>query len=114
MMKKENKTAIEPKISIEQYLDKLDRFSDSEYGKLIRSQFKDIHGSSELAMLAAPNVEELEQLRRAVSIMTPNEKENAGNLTDEQIQKIASDAGIDPANLAIFINGYTLHCKRVS
>ena len=30
------------------------------------------------------------------------------------IQKIAADAGIDPGNLAIFINGYTLHCKRVS
>jgi len=106
--------AIINKISIEQYLKKVGRFSDSEYGKLIRSQFKDIHGSSELAMLASPNTEELEQLRRAVAIMTPNEKENAGKLTDEQIQRIASDTGIDPANLAIFINGYALHRKRVS
>ena len=39
----------------------------------IRSQFKDIEGCSELAMLAAPSDEELEQLRKAVAIMTPNE-----------------------------------------
>ena len=90
------------------------RFSDSEYGKMIRSQFKDIRGGSELAMLAAPSSEELKQLKRAVAIMTPSEKEKAGSLNDEQIQRIAADAGIDPANLAIFINGFALHCKRVS
>jgi signal recognition particle GTPase len=90
------------------------RFSDSEYGKMIRSQFKDIRGGSELAMLAAPSSEELEQLKRAVAIMTPSEKEKADSLNDEQIQRIAADAGIDPANLAIFINGFALHCKRVS
>jgi hypothetical protein len=65
-------------------------------------------------MLAAPSAEELEQLKKAVAIMTPGEKQNAANLTDEQIQKIAADADIDPANLAIFLNGYALHCKRVS
>ncbi len=81
---------------------------------MIRSQFADNEGSSELAMLAAPSKDELEQLEKAVAIMTPSEKQNAADLTDEQIQKIAADAGIDPANLAIFINGYTLHCKRVS
>ncbi len=106
--------AIINKISIEQYLKKVGRFSDSEYGRLIRSQFKDIKGSSELAILAAPSAEELEQLRKAVAIMTPDEKQNADNLTDEQIQKIAADAQIDPANFAIFINGYALHSKRVS
>ncbi|MFH1881128.1 MAG: hypothetical protein ABIL62_00255 [Planctomycetota bacterium] len=106
--------AIINKISIEQYLKKVGRFSDSEYGRLIRSQFKDIKGSSELAMLAAPSAEELEQLRKAVAIMTPGEKQNADSLTDEQIQKIAADAQVDPANFAIFINGYALHCKRVS
>jgi len=113
-MKKEDRTAIKEKISIEQYLKKLARFSDSKYGKLIRSQFKDIHGSSELAMLAAPSSEELEQLKKAVAIMTAAEKQNAGNLTDEQIQRIAADAGIEPGNFAIFINGYALHSKRVS
>jgi len=80
---------------------------------LVRKQFKDIEGASELAMLAAPSTEELEQLKKAVAIMTPAEKQNAENLTDEQIHKIATDAGIDPANFAIFINGYSLHCKRV-
>jgi signal recognition particle GTPase len=81
---------------------------------MIRSQFKDIEGGSELAMLAAPTAEELEQLKKAMAIMTPEEKEKADSLTDEQVRKIASDADIDPANLAIFINGYALHCKRVS
>ena len=81
---------------------------------MIREQFKDIEGSSELAMLAAPSDEELKQLRKAVAIMTPTEKKEADKLSDEQIQKIAADAGIGPANLAIFINGYVLHCKRVS
>jgi hypothetical protein len=46
--------------------------------------------------------------------MTPAEKQNPADLTDEQIQKIATDAQIEPANLAIFINGYILHGKRVS
>ena len=105
---------IKQKISIEQYLKKLAQFADSEYGKMIRNQFKDIRGGSELAMLAAPSSEELEQLKRAVAIMTPSEKEKVDSLTDEQIQRIATDAEIDPANLAIFVNGYALHCKRVS
>ena len=101
-------------ISIEQYLKKLTTFADIEYGNMVRSRFKDIKGSSELAMLVAPTAEELEQLKKAVAIMTPAERQTADTLTDQQIQKIAADAQIDPANLAIFINGYALHCKRVS
>ena len=81
---------------------------------MIRNQFKDIQGSSELAMLAAPTTEELEQLQKAVAIMTPDEKANAESLDDEQIEKIAIDAKIDIAIFAIFINGYALNCKRVS
>ena len=81
---------------------------------MIRSRFKDHKGGSELAMLAAPSKEELQQLKKAVSIMTPAEKENADSLTDEQIQRIAADAKVDPAILAIFINGFALHRKRVS
>jgi len=81
---------------------------------MVRSQFKDIKGSSELAMLAAPSSDELEQLKKAVAIMTTDEKQNADSLTDEQIQKIAVDARIDPGIFAIFVNGYALHCKRVS
>jgi hypothetical protein len=46
--------------------------------------------------------------------MTPSEKQAADRLTDEQIERIAADARIDPANLAIFINGYTLHCKLLA
>ena len=81
---------------------------------MMRNRFKDNRGTSELAMLAAPTKEELDQINRAVAIMTAAEKQNAAALTDEQIQRIAADAGTDCANLAIFINGYALHCKRVS
>ena len=105
---------MKPKISIDEYIQRLTRFAGSDYGRLVRSQFQDNEGDSELAMLVAPSIEELEQLKKAVAIMTPSEKETSANLTDEQVQKIASDAQVDPANLAIFINGYTLHCKRVS
>ncbi len=102
------------KVSIEQYLEKVARFSGSDYGKMIREQFEDIQGASELAMLVAPSPKELEELKKAVAIMTLAEKENADTLTDEQTAKLAADAQIDPANLAIFLNGYALHCKRVS
>ena len=102
------------RISLEQYLQKVARFCQSDYGKLIRDQFQDIHGACELAMLQAPSQDELEQLKKALAIMTTAEKENAGNLTDEQIERIAYDAQVDPANFAIFINGYILQNKRVS
>lgn len=106
--------AVINKMSIEQYLIKVARFSGNEFGKLIRNQFKDMKGSSELGMLAAPTYEELEQLKKAVAIMTPTEKQNADSLTDEQTQRIADDAKIDPANFAIFINGYALCRKSLS
>jgi hypothetical protein len=102
------------KISVEQYLEEVARFSENEYGNRFRSRFRDIHGTSELAMLACPTAEELEELRRAVAIMTPAERQNAEKLSDEQVERIAVDAGIDRANLAIFFNGYALTCKRVS
>ncbi|MBN2591133.1 MAG: hypothetical protein JXA96_14800 [Sedimentisphaerales bacterium] len=79
---------------------------------MVREQFQDFEGTSELGMLACPSSEELEELKKAVAIMTKSEKLNASNLSDDQIQKIAEDAHIDPANFAIFINGYILHCKR--
>lgn len=81
---------------------------------MVRNQFADNQGDSELAMLVAPTMEELEQLQKAVAIMTEDEKKQVYSLNDEQVQKIAADAGIDPANFAIFINGYVLHYKRVS
>ncbi|MCK4913634.1 MAG: hypothetical protein KAI59_03875 [Planctomycetes bacterium] len=81
---------------------------------MVRNQFADNQGDSELAMLVAPTLDELEQLQKAVAIMTEDEKKQVYSLNDEQVQKIAADAGIDPANFAIFINGYVLHYKRVS
>ncbi len=109
-----NGTPTKTNLTIEQYLDKVSSFTDSKYGNMIRAQFRDIKGSSELAMLASPSTEELEQLKRAVAIMTAAEKSEAEKLTDGQVAKIAADAGIDPAIFAIFINGYAQHCKRVS
>jgi len=78
----------------------------------VREQFKDNLEISELGMLASPTPKELEQLRRAVAIMTTDEKTNAVNLTDDQVRKIADDAKVDPALFAIFINGYALHCRN--
>ncbi|HLB72447.1 MAG TPA: hypothetical protein VJJ98_00355 [Sedimentisphaerales bacterium] len=79
---------------------------------MVRNQFQDINGAAELAMLAAPTPNELAQLKKAVAIMTPAEKQNAHKLTDDQIRTIAEDAKIDPANFAIFINGYALHRRH--
>jgi len=78
----------------------------------VREQFRDNEGSSELGMLASPTSGELEQLRRAVAIMTAEEKANADKLSDEQIHKIAADAKVEPGLLAIFLNGYALHHKK--
>ena len=44
--------------------------------------------------------------------MTQAEKGGAGDLADEQIQRIADDAGIDRGLFAIYINGYTLECRK--
>jgi len=102
------------KISIAEYLEEVARFCDNQYGSTVRGRFEDMRGTSELAMLVAPTSDELSQLRRAVAIMTPGEKQDADRLSDEQIEKIAADAHVDPANFAIFMNGYALFCKRVS
>jgi hypothetical protein len=99
-------------ISIEEYLAKVSRFAGSEYGRLVREQFRDNEGFSELGMLASPTPDELEKLQRAVAIMTTDEKQNAANLTDEQIHKIADDAKVEPGLLAIFLNGYALHHRK--
>jgi len=102
------------KISVGEYLEEVARFCDNQYGGRVRSQFEDMQGTSELAMLVVPTSDELLQLRRAVAIMTPSEKQDAERLSDEQIERIAADAHVDPANFAIFMNGYALVCKRVS
>jgi hypothetical protein len=100
-------------MTIEQYLDKVARFVGDQYGHMVRERFADADGQSELAMLEVPTRTELEELKRAVAIMTPREKANVAGLTDEQIQRIAEDAQADPANMAIFINGYVLMSQRV-
>ncbi|OHB57323.1 MAG: hypothetical protein A2Y07_11920 [Planctomycetes bacterium GWF2_50_10] len=102
------------KLTIDEYLEKVGLFAGDSYGKYFRSRFKDHRGTSELAMNVSPSMDELEQLRRAVAIMTPSEKENADKLTDEQVQRIAADAKTDAGMLAIFMNGYALECNRVS
>jgi hypothetical protein len=101
-------------VTIDQYLEKVAKFAGQQFGQMVRDQFKDIQGTSELGLLACPSEQELSELKKAVAIMTRGEKQNACNLSDEQIQRIALDAGVDAGNLAIFINGYVLHCKRVS
>ncbi len=94
------------------YVEKLSRFADDEYGRQFRRQFEDNRGSSELGMLQSPSGDELAQIRKAVAIMTPAEKRRAGDLTDEEIQRIADDAGIDRGVFAIFVNGYVLECRK--
>ena len=111
---RDRKLASKTKISLDEYLEKVAQFCENQYGIGFRSRFRDDEGSSELAMLAAPTAAELKELRRAVAIMTPTEKANAETLSDEQIARIAEDAGVDPGNFAIFVNGYVLTCKRVS
>ncbi|MCD6395828.1 MAG: hypothetical protein J7M40_20275 [Planctomycetes bacterium] len=94
------------------YIEKLSRFADDEYGRQFRRQFEDNRGSSELAMLQSPSGDELAQIRKAVAIMTRAEKGGACDLTDEQIHRIADDAGIDRGLFAIFVNGYALECRK--
>ena len=101
-------------MTVEQYLEQVARFVGNQYGNLIRQRFADSKGQSELAMLQVPTRIELEELKRAVAIMTPGEKMDMAGLSDEQIQRIAEDAQADPANVAIFVNGYVLQCQRVS
>jgi hypothetical protein len=105
-------TARRQNLTVEKYLEEVARFAGDQRGASIRGHFRDHRGSSELAMLASPTAEELEQLRRAVAIMTPSEKQEAARLTDEQMQKIAADARCDPGTLAIFLNGFALSQRR--
>ena len=98
-------------MTIEEYLQSLETFVDNAYGRQIRQQFQSIDGNSELAMLQSPTWDEFEQLSRAVAIMTPAERNSAETLTDEQISRLAEDAKIDKALLAIFMNGFALKLK---
>ncbi|MCD4830356.1 MAG: hypothetical protein K8R02_00950 [Anaerohalosphaeraceae bacterium] len=99
-------------LSLLEYLETLATKVDDPFGTQIRNHFADNKGSAELAMLASPSADELAQLKTAAAIMTKEELENANSLTDEQINKIASDAKIDAGIFAIFINGYALARKK--
>lgn len=99
-------------MKIEEYLKSLEPFIDDAYGRQIRSQFQTIDGKSELAMLSSPSRDEYQQLARAVAIMTAAEKEQAASLSDEQVERIAEDAKVDKALLAIFFNGFALKTKN--
>ena len=98
-------------MTIEKYLQSLEPFVDDAYGRQIRSQFQTIDGKSELAMLSSPSRDEYAQLARAVAIMTGDEKSEAASLSDEQVERIAEDAKVDKALLAIFFNGFALKIK---
>jgi signal recognition particle GTPase len=101
-------------LSIDEYLRRIERFVDDPYGRQFRSRFADGCGSSELAMLQSPSRDEWRQMAQAVAMMTPAEKAAADRLTDQEVRRIADDAGVDPAVVAIFMNGYALECQRVS
>ena len=90
----------------------MEAFIDDAYGRQIRSQFQTIDGKSELAMLSSPSRDEYQQLARAVAIMTTAEKDRAASLSDEQVERIAEDAKVDKALLAIFFNGFALKLKN--
>ena len=99
-------------MTIEEYLQSMEAFVDDAYGRQIRSQFQTIDGKSELAMLSSPSRDEYAQLARAVAIMTGDEKNEAASLNDEQVERIAEDAKVDKALLAIFFNGFALKIKN--
>jgi hypothetical protein len=99
-------------LTIDEYLAKVGSKVGDQYGRYFRSQFKDSKGTSELGMLASPSKDEFEQLKKAVAIMTSAEKEKAAQLADDEVQKIAKDAGIDAGILAIFMNGFALEYRK--
>lgn len=99
-------------LTIEQYLEKIGRFVDEPFARQLRKQFQDNRGASELAVLQSPSSDEYEQLRRLTAILTPQEKNEAEKLSDQQIKKLAEDAKVDPALAAIFFNGFALELRQ--
>lgn len=97
---------------LDEYVQYLERFAGHAYGRQFRNRFAGMDGRSELAALQSPSREEMEQIRRAVAILTPAEKENAADLDEKQIRRIAEDAKADPALIAIFLNGFALENKK--
>jgi len=99
---------------INEYLDYVGRFCRSKFGKQFRSQFRDTRGTAELAMLAAPSEAEYEDFRRAVAVMTPEQRAYPEKLDDKQIRDIAEKAQANCGNIGIFINGFILARKKAN
>jgi len=100
-------------MTLEEYLQSLQRFVGDAYGRRMRAQFATTDGKSELAMLASPTRDEYEQLCCLVGIMTADEKAKAECLSDEQVARIAEEAKVDPAIAAIFINGFAIAKSKI-
>jgi signal recognition particle GTPase len=98
--------------SIEEYLEYVGRGRGSAFGRRYRSQFRDMRGTAELAMLAAPSEEEYADFSRAISVMTDEEKTHPENLSDDEIREIAQRCGAASGNISIFVNGYVLARKQ--
>ena len=97
-----------PAISLDEYLERVGQCREQSFGQRFRSQFRDMQGTSEIAMLAAPSQQEYDEFQRILEVMTEEEKAHTDTLTDEQIQDIAQRAKAESANVGIFINGYVL------
>jgi hypothetical protein len=99
-------------LTLEEYLERIGRFVDEPFAKQLRKQFQDNRGASELAVLQSPSRDEYEQLQRLAAILTPQEKNDADKLTDQQVRKLADEAKVDPALAAIFFNGFALEFRK--
>lgn len=97
---------------IEDYLEDVGRCRNSRFGQRFRSQFRDMRGSAELAMLASPSEDEYRDFCDAVAVMAEREKLNAGQLSDDQVAGIAERSQADCGNVNIFFNGYALEVKN--
>ena len=99
-------------LTFEIFLDQIGRFRQSKFGKQFRNQFRDMRGTSELAMLKAPSEDEFQQLCRIVEVMADSEKAKPELLDDNDIEDIASRAQCDRGIVAILINGFVLERKN--
>ncbi|MCP4711975.1 MAG: hypothetical protein GY869_25420 [Planctomycetes bacterium] len=98
--------------SIEEYLAQVGRGRGEAFGKRYRQHFRDMKGTAELAMLAAPSDEEYEDFFRLVEGMTGQEKRHIELLNEEKIQEVAERCKVNIGNATIFINGYILASKQ--
>lgn len=98
--------------AIEEFLADVGCCRDSPFGQRFRNQFRDTRGSAELAMLAAPSEQEYKDFCEVVKVLTEEQKHNIEKLTGKELLEIAQQAGADPGNTAIFINGFIIEKKK--